>query len=84
MNRRLFLSRLGVGTVSAAAAVCAFDVERLLWVPRERSMFLLTPRSIDLPFGMLNADSVEGAEWRSAFGRIRQVAIRLRAEQAPA
>ena len=35
IDRRAFLRRLGFGTVSAAAAVCTFDVEKLLWVPRE-------------------------------------------------
>ena len=42
MNRRVFLSRLGVGTVSAAAAVCTFDVERWLWMPGARRIFLPT------------------------------------------
>lgn len=40
MNRRDFLRVLGFGTVAAAAASCAFDVERLLWVPGERTIFL--------------------------------------------
>jgi hypothetical protein len=29
MDRRTFLARLGVGTISAASAICTFDVERI-------------------------------------------------------
>lgn len=40
MNRRHFLARLGFGTVSAAAAISTFDIERLLWVPGEKTIVL--------------------------------------------
>lgn len=40
MDRRTFLRRLGFGTVSAAAASCVFDVEKLLWVPGEKTIVL--------------------------------------------
>ncbi len=40
MDRRAFLRQLGFGTVSAAAAALTWDVERLLWVPGERQIFL--------------------------------------------
>jgi hypothetical protein len=40
MNRRDFLARLGFGTVSAAAAALTFDVEKLLWVPGEKTIVL--------------------------------------------
>lgn len=41
MNRRAFLQALGFGTVAAAAAATSmFDVERLLWVPGEKTIFL--------------------------------------------
>jgi hypothetical protein len=38
INRRAFLRRLGFGTVSAAAAALTFDVEKLLWVPGEKTI----------------------------------------------
>ncbi len=44
MDRRTFLRQLGFGTVSAAAAALTWDVERLLWVPGEKTIFL--PRHI--------------------------------------
>ena len=41
MNRRRFLAMLGFGTVAAAAAAnSVFDVERLLWVPGEKTILL--------------------------------------------
>ena len=41
VNRRGFLKLLGFGTVSAAAASTGLiDVERLLWVPGERTIFV--------------------------------------------
>ena len=44
MDRRTFLRRLGYGTVSAAAAASgAVDLERLLWMPDERRIFLPPP-----------------------------------------
>lgn len=38
IDRRTFLRRLGFGTVSAAAAACVFDVEKLLWIPGEKTI----------------------------------------------
>jgi hypothetical protein len=44
VNRRAFLQRLGFGTVAAAAtATGAIDIERLLWVPGEKTIFIPTP-----------------------------------------
>lgn len=41
MDRRGFLKRLGFGTVAAAAAANGLlDVERLLWVPGEKTIIL--------------------------------------------
>ena len=40
IDRRAFLRRLGFGTVSAAAAVCTFDVDKLLWVPGQKTISL--------------------------------------------
>ncbi len=47
LDRRTFLRRLGFGTVAAAAAATgALDVERLLWVPGEKTIFLPPPPTI--------------------------------------
>lgn len=44
MNRRAFLRALGFGTVAAAAAATGvLDIERLLWQPGERSIFIPEP-----------------------------------------
>lgn len=40
IDRRTFLRRLGFGTVAAAAAVSTFDLERLLWIPGEKTILL--------------------------------------------
>ena len=41
MDRRAFLRALGFGTVAAAAAATSiYDLERLLWVPGEQTIFL--------------------------------------------
>jgi hypothetical protein len=43
MNRRAFLHALGFGTVAAAAAATSvLDLERLLWVPGEKTIFIPT------------------------------------------
>ncbi len=43
IDRRAFLRRLGFGTVAAAAAATGvLDVERLLWTPGEKTIFLPT------------------------------------------
>lgn len=43
MNRRAFLSALGFGTVAAAAAASGvLDIERLLWEPGKKTIFLPT------------------------------------------
>lgn len=43
IDRRTFLRRLGFGTVAAAAAATGvLDVERLLWTPGEKTIFLPT------------------------------------------
>jgi hypothetical protein len=44
MDRRAFLRRLGFGTVAAAAAATgAIDIERLLWTPGEKTIFIPPP-----------------------------------------
>ncbi len=41
LDRRTFLRRLGFGTVAAAAAATSvYDLERLLWVPGEKTIVL--------------------------------------------
>lgn len=41
IDRRAFLRRLGFGTVAAAAAATgAIDLERLLWSPSEKTIFI--------------------------------------------
>ncbi len=53
LARRAFLRQLGFGTLSAAAAALTWDVERLLWVPGERTILLpsaaavVDPRLVD-------------------------------------
>src|SRR5437867_11552156 len=42
LDRRAFLRRLGFGTVSVAAAVCTFDLEKLLWLPGEKTIIEVT------------------------------------------
>ena len=63
MNRRSFLSMLGVG-----AAATAFDPERLLWVPGVKTIFVPAPPRILKPIGVWNGhlitadDIVDGSE----------------------
>lgn len=48
MNRRAFLARLGFGTVAAAAAATGvIDIERLLWTPGEKTIFLPSVEVVD-------------------------------------
>lgn len=47
MDRRSFLARLGFGTVAAAAAATGvLDIERLLWVPGEKTIFIPTVEAV--------------------------------------
>lgn len=47
MDRRSFLNSLGFGTVAAAAsAIGVVDIERLLWTPGERTIFIPKPREV--------------------------------------
>lgn len=47
MNRRAFLARLGFGTVAAAAAANGIlDVDKLLWLPGEKTIFVPPPPTI--------------------------------------
>lgn len=49
MDRRRFLQMLGFGTVVAAAAsTSVFDVERALWIPGEKTIFIPPPPKIVL------------------------------------
>jgi hypothetical protein len=44
IDRRTFLRRLGFGTVAAAAAATSvYDLERLLWVPGEKTIVIPPP-----------------------------------------
>lgn len=57
LDRRAFLRRLGFGTVAAAAAsIGVFDVERLLWLPGEKTIFVPT---------LSSSDTFETANWLS-------------------
>lgn len=49
MNRRSFLSLLGLG-----AAGLVLDPERLLWVPGAKTIFLPPVRVFASPFGNIN------------------------------
>ena len=50
IDRRTFLRRLGFGTIAAAAAsITAFDVERLLWLPGEKTILLPPVGHLPLP-----------------------------------
>lgn len=64
MDRRAFLRRLGFGTVAAAAAATGvLDLERLLWVPGEKTIFVPPPPTIEpLSFGLTRGDifTIEG------------------------
>ncbi len=47
IDRRAFLRRLGFGTVAAAAAATGvLDVEKLLWTPGEKTIFIPPPPTI--------------------------------------
>ena len=48
IDRRTFLRRLGFGTISAAAAALTFDVEKLLWVPGEKTILLPSPAAVQM------------------------------------
>lgn len=53
IDRRAFLRRLGFGTVAAAAAATGMlDVERLLWAPGEKTIFI-PPQPTIAPLGTL-------------------------------
>lgn len=55
MDRRAFLRALGFGTVAAAAATSVFDIEKLLWVQGEKTIFV--PSLIR--FDMLSMDDMK-------------------------
>lgn len=56
IDRRAFLRRLGFGTVAAAAAASdVFDVERLLWVPGEKTLVV--------PSGLASGHTFVTADW---------------------
>lgn len=53
MNRRAFLQALGFGTVAAAAAATSvFDLEKLLWVPGEKTIVIPAVRAFDATTGI--------------------------------
>ncbi len=84
IDRRAFLRSLGVGTVSAAAAVCAFDVEKLLWVPGEKTLWLPPQKGVELVKPWLHASQAKiqairllqmggAVGWADAVDRVRQM-----------
>lgn len=63
IDRRAFLRRFGFGTVAAAAAASGVvDLERLLWVPGEKTIFLPEPDILPVAFDLAVGDllTVEG------------------------
>jgi len=67
LDRRTFLSCLGFGTVAAAAAATgAIDVERLLWKPGERTIFIPPPPKIEPIYTSLSKGDVFTIEGRYA------------------
>jgi len=51
MDRRSFLRALGFGTIAAAAAATSvLDIERMLWVPGERMLFIPPVGNTDWAF----------------------------------
>ena len=52
MDRRAFLRHLGFGTVSAAAAALTWDIERLLWVPGEKTILLPAVQPVNMVFSV--------------------------------
>ncbi len=84
IDRRAFLQRLGVGTISAAAAICTFAVERLLWVRGEKTLRLPPEKVIELTKPWLHASQAKlqairllqmggAAGWADAVDRMRQM-----------
>ena len=60
MDRRAFLRRLGFGTVAAAAASTgALDIERLLWRPDEKKIFIPPAPKFE-PFQVGDVFTIEG------------------------
>ncbi len=62
LNRRDFLRRLGFGTVAAAAAASGvLDVERMLWQPGEKAIFIPPPVApLSQTFTMGDVFTIEG------------------------
>ncbi len=59
LDRRTFLRRLGFGTVAAAAATSIYDLERLLWVPGEKTI-LLPPVPAPVVFAIGDVFTIDG------------------------
>ena len=58
MHRRTFVRLLGLGTITATGvATGALDVERLLWIPGEKTLFL-PPVAGWIPRGTESVDEV--------------------------
>ena len=55
MNRRAFLRWLG-GTAAGVAASHVLDVERLLWVPGEKTILLPTVEGVEHLNGLVSVD----------------------------
>jgi hypothetical protein len=65
IDRRAFLRRMGFGTVAAAAAATSiYDIDKLLWVPGEKKIFIM-------PLELVTDDEI--FHWMSERGRFIDV-----------
>lgn len=61
MDRRSFLRTLGFGTVAAAAAATSvLDLEKLLWVPGEKTIFVPPARTLGVALTKGDIFTIEG------------------------
>lgn len=70
MNRRDFLSRF-VATAAGAAVAHTLDLDRLLWVPGERTIFLPSVPVAGEPLAMGDLVWCDGMRWRRCTGEQR-------------
>lgn len=79
MNRRRFLQFLGLGAASTitAAAVQAtgldlpadFDVERALWTPGAKSIFIPEPKPVEIPAFIIEPHDIDALRYTVTAGR---------------
>lgn len=58
MNRRDFVKRIMTGAAAAIAAG-TFDLEKALWIPGEKTFFLLEPTKIEIPRLVIGPDAAK-------------------------